>query len=212
MGNGEYKGNRMLNFILGSVFVSLLGLTGYLVNDMFFSENILFGTKAIASQVYENKKKQMSQLEKQVLQEHRSVYGSSAIFNIDEIEDMVRSKVDAGSVDKSDLGKIIFNVFRNSGYITINDDCNSLASGLAMLYKRFGIEPKIMTLNNHVFLCFDDQGKKVYVDPTNGQGFDTDYYKKRTQGVQEHDLDTLLSFIYADKAKILLDKFDIHQL
>lgn len=97
-----------------------------------------------------------------------------------------------------------FELFEESS--SINDilamnrgNCATLTTFFGLLFKRFGLEPDVMMFSNHVFLSLTIDGRRVDVETTNPDGFDTSMHVKRP-GVRGFDIEVLPGILYHNAA------------
>ena len=79
-------------------------------------------------------------------------------------------------------------------------NCATLTTFLALLFKRLGIDSKVMTFGNHVFLSFQSGEKRVDIECTNPFGFDTSRHKDRP-GIRTNGLEVLPALLYHNYAE-----------
>ena len=78
-------------------------------------------------------------------------------------------------------------------------NCATFTTLYAMLFKRFGLDTNVIYFGSHVFLSFEFEGRRVDIETTFPEGFDTDMHKGRPD-LKIKGLEVLPALIYHNQA------------
>ncbi len=214
--------------VLGSILITLLSIVSWQSWDMIHTVN--------KNQFYYNQKKSAmlrsysngEGLLYQILKVNTSSEKEISDYNdyYKNIIKKIKKQVSLSDLDLYDQIKKIYLWNEQNRNIKLHDDAITLEEivlfekgsclsktadfGILLkLLKEFNMDKhvKVCTVNNHVFLSFYYQGRRIDIDTIDKHGFDVDYYQDR-KGITEHDLNAFPGLFYSNKAGICYDQED----
>ena len=162
-------------------------------------------------------------LERQVYEASRIKKGER-VFEIGRAERQLEKDLQVGCLEPYERAKEIFTwawqkydfqpELESSSIddvITYNrGNCATLTTFFSLLFKRFKLEPKVMMFSDHVFLSLTFGDRRVDIETTDPDGFDTSLHRNRP-GIKAFELSILPGILYNNIAALYVRSRNLRQ-